>query len=102
MLPNRLTGQDFLESLQNQLPLWLEHVPLNIRKDMWFMQNGALTHWAGSVRNHLNEHFRNKWIGRGGAVSWPARSPDFNLSDFFFMGTSERFTISVLNTDYEQ
>ena len=27
-------------------------------------------------RNYLNEAFENRWIGRGGPVYWPARSPD--------------------------
>ncbi|KOC70312.1 hypothetical protein WH47_02815 [Habropoda laboriosa] len=34
----------------------------------------------------LNENFQNKWIGRGGPVSWPPRSPDFSSCDFFLWG----------------
>ena len=30
--------------------------------------------------------FENKWIGRGGPVAWPARSPDLNRLDSFFWG----------------
>lgn len=38
------------------------------------------------VRQHLNEAYPNKWIGRGGPVSWPARSPDLTSLDFFLWG----------------
>jgi hypothetical protein len=38
------------------------------------------------VRQFLNEAFPNRWIGRGGAISWPARSPDLTPLDFFLWG----------------
>jgi len=28
------------------------------------------------VREYLNESFPNRWLGRGGPVAWPPRSPD--------------------------
>jgi hypothetical protein len=28
-------------------------------------------------------HFEGRWIGRGGPLEWPARSPDLTLPDFF-------------------
>ncbi|KZC05849.1 hypothetical protein WN55_07018, partial [Dufourea novaeangliae] len=43
-------------------------------------------HYARRVRDALNELYRNKWIGRGGLVSWPPRSPDLTPSDFFLWG----------------
>ncbi|GBN20883.1 hypothetical protein AVEN_5412-1 [Araneus ventricosus] len=27
-----------------------------------------------------------RWVGRGGPVAWPPRSPDLNPLDFFFWG----------------
>ena len=38
------------------------------------------------ARQFLNQHFANKWIGRGGPVARPARSPDFNPLDFHLWG----------------
>ncbi|EZA51886.1 hypothetical protein X777_09189, partial [Ooceraea biroi] len=35
------------------------------------------------ARNILNESFPDRWIGRGGRISWPARSPDLTPLDFF-------------------
>lgn len=83
---NILNGQIYLEFLQNDFPPLLDDVPLQIRKDMWFMHDGAPPHYLIDVRNHLNNIFSNKWIGRGGPVPWPARSPEFNSMDSFFWG----------------
>ncbi|GFW05095.1 uncharacterized protein TNCV_598891 [Trichonephila clavipes] len=30
--------------------------------------------------------FGQQWIGRGGPVRWPARSPDLSCLDFYFWG----------------
>ncbi|GBN74260.1 hypothetical protein AVEN_73201-1 [Araneus ventricosus] len=34
----------------------------------------------------LQCHISARWIGRGGPVAWPPRSPDLNPLDFFFWG----------------
>jgi hypothetical protein len=49
---------------------------------MWFMHDGAPPHFLGIVREHLNLTFAEQWIGRGGPVNRPARSPDLNPLDF--------------------
>ena len=85
-LPNRLNGDAYLDFLQNSLPQLLEEVPLNVRRDLWFMHDGAPAHFSLRVRQHLNETFLEKWIGRGGPVAWPPRSPDLNMLDFFLWG----------------
>lgn len=54
--------------------------------DMWLMQDGAPAHWARTVREWLDETFPGRWIGRGGAVAWPPRSPDLTPPDFFLWG----------------
>ncbi|KZC07313.1 hypothetical protein WN55_07724, partial [Dufourea novaeangliae] len=38
------------------------------------------------VIDALNELYPNKWIGRGGLVSWPPRSLDLTPLDFFLWG----------------
>ncbi|XP_017885361.1 histone-lysine N-methyltransferase SETMAR-like [Ceratina calcarata] len=86
ILPNRLTGQYYLDFLQNELPELLADVPLSTRRDMWYMHDGAPPHSTTAVTNHLNSTFGEKWIGRRGPVPWPARSPDLNPLDFFFWG----------------
>jgi hypothetical protein len=34
----------------------------------------------------LNEKFDNRWIGRGGSISWAPRSPDTTPLHFFLWG----------------
>jgi hypothetical protein len=60
------------------------HIPEDdTRQRMWFMHGGAPPHFLRIVRQHLNQTFGEQWIGRGGSVNWPARSPDLNPLDFW-------------------
>lgn len=85
-LPAILNGRNYLEFLQNELPLVLEDTPLELRCRMWFQQDGCPAHYARSVREHLNSTFPGRWIGRLGSILWPPRSPDLNPLDFFYWG----------------
>lgn len=53
---------------------------------MWFQHDGASTHFARTVQNHLNQQFPAQWIGRGRPIKWPPRSPDLTPLDFFLWG----------------
>lgn len=86
ILPNRLNGDTYLNFLRNELPILLEDVPLDVRQRMWLLHDGCPAHFSRPVREHLNQIFQNRWIGRGGPVSWPARSPDLTPLDFFVWG----------------
>lgn len=55
-------------------------------EDLVFMHDGAPAHYATEVRAWLDEKFPNRWIGRRGAIEWPARSPDLTPPDFFLWG----------------
>lgn len=87
-LPQRLTGEAYLIFLQHTLPDLLDDIPLDIRRNMWFMHDGAPPHFSMNVRHYLNHHFPNRWIGRGNdaPVQWAPRSPDLNPLDYFFWG----------------
>jgi hypothetical protein len=56
------------------------------REELWFQQDGAPAHFARTVRDWLNRHFPNRWIGRQSEFYWPPRSPDLTVSDFFLWG----------------
>ena len=56
------------------------------RQQMWFMHDGATAHFHLSVRRYLNSRYGERWLGRGGPVPWPPRSPDFNPLDFCVWG----------------
>jgi hypothetical protein len=50
------------------------------------MHDGAPAHFDRVVRDHLHERFHERWIGRGGPVSWPPRSPDLPPLDLYLWG----------------
>jgi len=53
---------------------------------MYFQHDGAPPHYTNSVREFLNELFLNRWLGRGGPVAWPPRSPDLTPLDYYLWG----------------
>ena len=84
---NTVTGQAYLEMLQN----WLFTLLQADSNDFIFQQDGAPPHWHLGVRAFLNENMPQRWIGRRGAkdlalCAWPARSPDLTVCDFFLWG----------------
>jgi len=79
-------SNSYCNLLQNHLPALLENVSLHIRRKMWFQQDGAPPHFANTTKQLLYEKFGDKWIGRGGPVEWPPRSPDLTPLDFFLWG----------------
>ena len=86
MLPQRLTGNVYTRFLQEDLPTLLDDVPLRIRRQMWFMHDGAPAHFYRGTRDFLNVTYPDKWIGRGGPIAWPPRSPDLTPLDFYLWG----------------
>ena len=50
------------------------------------MHDGAPAHFSLSARRYLNQKFGLRWIGRGGPIAWPPRSPDLNPLDFYLWG----------------
>ena len=55
-------------------------------ESMIFQQDGAPPHFALTVRHYLDFKLPNRWIGRAGPISWPARSPDLTPCDYFLWG----------------
>uniref|UniRef100_A0A8C5LJP9 DUF4817 domain-containing protein n=1 Tax=Leptobrachium leishanense TaxID=445787 RepID=A0A8C5LJP9_9ANUR len=51
-----------------------------------FQQDGATSHTARVSMSVLNNVFPNRVISRNGAISWPLRSPDLTVCDFFLWG----------------
>jgi len=43
-------------------------------------------HYTRHVMQHLNDTFRNRWIGRGSTINWPTRSPDLTQLYFCLWG----------------
>ncbi|GFW85226.1 DUF4817 domain-containing protein [Trichonephila clavipes] len=88
LFPCRLTRLNYVLFLQQVLPQLLrdEQISASTQQTMWFQHDGAPAHFSGDVRNYLDVTFGQQWIGRGGPVCWPARSPDLSCLDFYFWG----------------
>lgn len=98
---NNLNAQIYLNFLQNELPTYLQDVPLQERRDIWFHQDGAAPHNARIISDYLNAVFRNQWIANAGPIRWPARSPDLNPLDYFLWGYLKNFVYETQPLDAE-
>ncbi|KAJ8958705.1 hypothetical protein NQ318_016432 [Aromia moschata] len=65
-----------------QLPVLLENVPLQLRANMCFLHDGAPPHKAEIVRQYLNETYGENWIGINEPIPWAPKSPDLTPLDF--------------------
>lgn len=84
-IEGNLNSQTYLQLLMTKVGPALEEVARD-NQEIWFQQDGCPAHYGIEVRNFLNDSFPNHWIGRGGAINWPARSPDLAPCDFFLWG----------------
>ena len=94
-LPARLPGEAYLNFLENDLPILLEDVALNVRRNMWYQQDGAGPHFANIVKDFLNNFYAGRWIGRAGSINWPPRSPDLTPLDFFLWAFVKQKVYSI-------
>ena len=73
-------------------------MPLHVRMNMRMQHDGAPPHCALCSRQVMNEIFDKKWIGRGGPVAGPPRSPDLILPDYFLWGFVKKRAMAVAPT----
>lgn len=79
-----VNGIDYVEMLETYfLPKIQER---GLEQSIFFQHDGASAHYHVDSRAWLDNHFPNRWIGRGSDFDWPARSPDLTPMDFFFWG----------------
>jgi hypothetical protein len=71
-------------------------MPLIIRRELHFMHDGA-----PAARRYLNRKLPGRWIGTGGPISWPPRSPDLNPLDFYLWGHLKLLVYSSSVDDVE-
>ncbi|KMQ87058.1 hypothetical protein RF55_13774, partial [Lasius niger] len=62
--------------------------------------DGAPPHYARPVRDFLNLTYSRRWIGRGGHIAWPSRSPDLT-SDFFLWGYFKNTVYQTLKPEVQ-
>jgi hypothetical protein len=54
-----LTGDIYANFLQHELPAFLENVPLQTRRQMYYQHDGGPPHFSQVVRQYLNHKFPN-------------------------------------------
>ncbi|GBO23202.1 hypothetical protein AVEN_17083-1 [Araneus ventricosus] len=81
-----LTGQRYLELLQDVITECVENLLFHQLRNVWFQHDGAPPHKISNAKQYLMETFQNEFIGYDGLVEWPPRSPDLNLLGFFLWG----------------
>jgi hypothetical protein len=64
---------------EHAFPELLDTVPQDIRRNMWFMHDGAPAHFSHTSRNYLDTADTRRWIGRQGLLSWLSDSIHLNL-----------------------
>jgi hypothetical protein len=81
--PPRLNGEVYANFLNDELPDLLDDVPLQFLAHLWFQHDGASVHYR--------RRYPDSWIGRGGLIYWPARSPDLTPLDYFLWGHMKNY-----------
>lgn len=84
-IEGNLNSQLYLELLQNRVIQALLDLNIDLNT-LWFQHDGAPAHSSRQVREYLNTVFPHRWIGRGGEIEWPPRSPDLAPNDFSYWG----------------
>jgi len=90
-MPARVTGHIYSNFLKHDLVKLLGKLPLNQRKQIFFQHDGALPHTSLCAHRVSDASYRNRWIGRGEIINWPARSPDLTPLDFFLWSTVKHY-----------
>lgn len=83
-LPPVINGENYLQFLNNAP--FDDDIPIGLRNRVVYQQDGAPAHFTLAVRQWLNERYPGRWIGRGGPIAWPPRSPDLTPLDFYVWG----------------
>lgn len=83
----QLTGERYLDLLQNDIEEGLDNLPLETLRTLYFQQDGAPPHNSRAVTQFLNNKYGQRLISTNGPVQWPPRSPDLTPLDFFLWGT---------------
>ncbi|KAJ4434880.1 hypothetical protein ANN_23451 [Periplaneta americana] len=83
------------------IPHVLEDTPLINRQHIHFLHDGSPAHFSPTARRYLDRRFPDRWIGRGGPIAWPPRSPDLNPLDFYLWGHLKSLVYSSPVPDLE-
>lgn len=101
-IEGNLTGGTYLNMLQGVCDELLDDVPLRYLWSLYYQHDGCPAHYARAVRDYLDREFGDRWIGRGGPVAWPPRSPDLTPMDFYLWSEIKRLVYTEEARSVEQ
>ena len=84
IIEDRMRDEDYLNFIADVVMPILDDMPLQSRH-LWYQLDSAPAHFTLLVCQWL-DNFPIRWIGRGGPIAWPVRSPDLTPLDFFLWG----------------
>jgi len=102
IIEDRINGANYLNFLDNILPILLEDVPLHTRQQMWYQLDGAPAHFTRPVYASDYTSISQHNGLEGEVLSWPPRSPDLTLLDFFVLDCMKEmvYNIVIENRDH--
>lgn len=108
-LDGTLNGERYLELLQETIDPFLTNIVetevqlsgelVYDEEKITYQHDGCPAHFSRNVTTYLNENYPNRWIGRGGPIAWPPRSPDLTPLDFFLWGHLKSVIYKTQPTD---
>lgn len=101
-IDGRLDSVSYLNILNSVVDEMLDDVPLSVYRNLFYQHDGAPAHYQVRVREFLDTNFGDRWIGRGGPVPWPARSPDLTPLDFYLWGEVKRIVYATEYSNREE
>ena len=82
----RLNADSYVEMLQTFMVPRLEEMPGT--HQLWYQQDGAPAHTAGTALEWIQDQFGSRVISRLTDIPWPAHSPDLALNDYYLWGVA--------------
>lgn len=82
-------GPSYARFLEDTLPHLLEDLPLHLRQELIFQQDGHSAHFSRVARAVLDRDFPQRWIGLYGPTEWPPAAQISLHVTFFFVGFCE-------------
>lgn len=86
LLPSPITSVKYLIFLEHFLPGLLQDVLQNVRRKMWFQDDGTHPHYVLCARQRLITAFGKRWIGHGRPVACHPAPYGFMQPGFLALG----------------
>ncbi|GBM79325.1 hypothetical protein AVEN_104866-1 [Araneus ventricosus] len=84
--PKIVTRHNAEEKKEDVISDFLEDLPLDDPRNVWFQHDGAPPHKVSCVQQYIRDTFQQQVIGYGDCVEWSPLSPDLKPLDFFLWG----------------